>query len=145
MTFAVTGTPLLHLVNSCVTRCDMPAAWKLADVTPLHKKGDRCDPSNYRPISIIPAVAKLCEEVVCSQLMTYLERHSDLPTAVWLPARQIHGGGDVQRSHMRHREYRQGSRDVTRHGRHIKGLRQRRASPPPGQAGLVRDPAGLVR
>ena len=65
----------------------MPAVWKLADVIPLHKKGDRCDPSNYRQISIITVVAKLCEKKVCSQLMTYLERHSlILPTAVWLPA-----------------------------------------------------------
>ena len=76
MTFAVVGPHLLHIVNSCITKCDMPALWKSADVIPLYKKGDRYDPSNYRPISIIPVVAKLCERVVCSQLMSYLDCHS---------------------------------------------------------------------
>ena len=75
MTFAVVGPHLLHLVNSCITKCDMPTEWKSAVVIPLYKKGDRLDPSNYRPISIIPVVAKLCERVVCSQLMTYLCCH----------------------------------------------------------------------
>ena len=51
----------------------MPGQWKSAVVIPLYKKGDRHDPGNYRPISIIPVVAKLCERVVCSQLMTYLD------------------------------------------------------------------------
>ena len=75
LTFAVVGPHLLHIVNSCITNCDMPLQWKAATVTPLHKKGDRGDPSNYRPISIIPVVAKLCERVICTQLMTYLTSH----------------------------------------------------------------------
>ena len=75
MTFAVVGPHLLHIINSCIRGCDMPAEWKAATVTPLYKKGDRSDPSNYRPISIIPVVAKLCERVICTQLMTYLTSH----------------------------------------------------------------------
>ena len=75
MTLAVMGPHLLHMVNSCITKCDMPPAWKSATVIPLYKKGDQRDPSSYRPISIIPVVAKLCERVVCTQLMTYLDCH----------------------------------------------------------------------
>ena len=75
MTFAVVGPHLLHIINSCIRNCDMPVKWKAATVTPLYKKGDRSDPSNYRPISIIPVVAKLCERVICTQLMAYLTSH----------------------------------------------------------------------
>ena len=74
-TFAVVGPHLLHIVNSCITNCDMPLQWKASVITPLYKKGDRSDPSNYRPISIIPVVAKLCERVICTQLMVYLTSH----------------------------------------------------------------------
>lgn len=31
---------------------EIPQDWKLADVTPLHKKGDRSCASNYEPISL---------------------------------------------------------------------------------------------
>ena len=77
-TFSVVGPHLLKIVNHCIARCDFPDQWKAAIVTALHKKGDISDPNNYRPISVIPVVAKLCERVVCTQLMEYLTSHSVL-------------------------------------------------------------------
>ena len=47
-------------------------------MTALHKKGNTDDPSNYRPISVLPVVVKLCERVVCIQLMTSLVDHNVL-------------------------------------------------------------------
>ena len=47
--------------------------WKSARITPLYKKfGNRSDPSNYRPISIIPMVANVFERIVYDQLYRYL-------------------------------------------------------------------------
>ena len=74
ITFPVVAHHLLTVVNSCISRCELPVEWKEATVTPLHKKRDTEDPNNYRPVSILPTVAKLCERVVCSQLMTYPTR-----------------------------------------------------------------------
>ena len=75
-TFPVIAPQLLKLVNCSITSRELPAQWKQATVIPLHKKGDTGDLNNYRPISILSTVAKLCERVVCSQLMTYLsEQH----------------------------------------------------------------------
>ena len=50
-----------------------PDEWKSARITPLYKKcGNRSDPSNYRPISIIPVVAKVFERIVYDQVYRYL-------------------------------------------------------------------------
>jgi hypothetical protein len=35
-----------------------PDDWKVARVLPIFKSGDKCDLGNYRPISIICAIAK---------------------------------------------------------------------------------------
>ena len=50
--------------------------WKLARVTPIFKKGKRDYPNNYRPISVIPTVAKIFEKCVCDQLSEYLNANN---------------------------------------------------------------------
>ena len=49
-----------------------PSTWKLAKVTPLFKKGSRQDPSNYRPISVLPTISKILEKAIHAQFFTYL-------------------------------------------------------------------------
>ena len=39
----------------------LPMDWKLANITPVYKKGDRSKPANYRPISLACVCAKLIE------------------------------------------------------------------------------------
>ena len=41
-------------------------------VIPLFKQGERLDLNNYRPISIIPVVAKVFERIIYDQLYGYL-------------------------------------------------------------------------
>ena len=72
MTFSVVGPHLLNIINSSLTSGVIPVCWKTATVMPIFKSGCREDPSNYRPISILPTVAKLAERVVCTQLLEYL-------------------------------------------------------------------------
>ena len=74
-TFPVVAPHLLHIVNDSLVSGVVPAAWKTAIVTPLFKGGDRCEPSNFRPISILSVIGKLCERVVGNQLMSYLTEH----------------------------------------------------------------------
>ena len=54
----------------------IPAAWKSADVAPIFKKGDRHDPSNYRPISLTSIICKIMEHIVHSQIIHHLDDHN---------------------------------------------------------------------
>ena len=38
-----------------------PPSMKLANVTPVHKKGNRSEKDNYRPVSILPNLSKVFE------------------------------------------------------------------------------------
>lgn len=66
------------MVNSSIVFGVLPPEWKIATVVPIHKAGSVEDPNNYRPVSILPTVAKLVESVVCLQLTTYLVTHNVL-------------------------------------------------------------------
>ena len=67
--------PLTIIYNKSLDTGVIPSAWKKSNTTPIHKIVSSDDPSNYRPISVVPIVAKLLEEVVLSQLSTHLESH----------------------------------------------------------------------
>ena len=70
--FDAIGDVILFIVNSCLAASDFPDIWKHSLVFPIFKSGDPTNPSNFRPISIIPAIAKLVERVVHRQLYGYL-------------------------------------------------------------------------
>ena len=47
----------------------------------LYKSGDKTSVNNYRPISILPVVAKVFEKLVHQQLCAYLQKHKILHQA----------------------------------------------------------------
>ena len=66
---------ILYLVNQSIMKSTFPSSWKVGCITPLFKEGDRTDPSNYRPISILPTMGKLIERVVHTKLYSYCSEH----------------------------------------------------------------------
>ena len=71
--FDLISNSLTLTFNRSIETSIFPDEWKSARITPLYKKcGNRSDPSNYRPISIIPVVAKVFERIVYDQLYRYL-------------------------------------------------------------------------
>ena len=53
-----------------------PDVWKLANVTPIFKKGDKQLIKNYRPISLLPICGKTFEKIVFNCLYSYLNENS---------------------------------------------------------------------
>ena len=49
-----------------------PTRWKTAKVTPLFKGGALSDPSNYRPISVLPVLSKIIERHMYNSLYAFL-------------------------------------------------------------------------
>lgn len=64
---------LTKLFNYSVKTGQIPKDCKVAHVTPVPKKGDKKRAENYRPVSILPIVAKLFEAIVHTQLFLHIE------------------------------------------------------------------------
>ena len=47
---------------------------KEANITPIFKKDDPLDKSNYRPVSILPLISKVYERLIYNQLSEYSEQ-----------------------------------------------------------------------
>ncbi|KAK4819525.1 hypothetical protein QYF61_006018, partial [Mycteria americana] len=52
---------------------EVPVDWRLANVTPIFKKGRKEDPGNYRPVSLTSVLGKLMEQVVLSAITQHVE------------------------------------------------------------------------
>ena len=50
--------------------------WKKANITPVPKSTAAAQPSHFRPISVLPVIAKVFESFVHKQLYTYLTENS---------------------------------------------------------------------
>ena len=53
---------LVRIVNQCITKCIFPECFKIAKIIPLYRKGDKTDPHNYRPISLLSSLSKIFEK-----------------------------------------------------------------------------------
>ncbi|RMC12125.1 hypothetical protein DUI87_11260 [Hirundo rustica rustica] len=52
---------------------EIPDDWKLANVTPIHKKGGKEDPGNYRPVSLTSVPGKIMEQFILSDITQNLQ------------------------------------------------------------------------
>ena len=65
--------PLAHLFKLSFNSGVFPSPWKFVNVTPVHKKGSKAEPSDHYPISILPVISKVMEMIINQQLREYLE------------------------------------------------------------------------
>ena len=62
------------MINTSFRLGQYPSAWKLANVLPLFKKDDRQLKTNYRPVSLLPSLSKICEKVAFFHLFNFLSK-----------------------------------------------------------------------
>ena len=67
---------LCEIFNLSIVTGVFPEEWKCSKVIPLFKQGERADMNNYRPISVIPVVAKVFERIIYDQLYAYLSENN---------------------------------------------------------------------
>ena len=72
----VTFSEVLHLsLNASVDEVTFPSVFKLADVTPIFKKGSKNSKDNYRPISILRNLSKVFENIMYKQMTTFMDKY----------------------------------------------------------------------
>ena len=69
---------LAEIVNRSLLTSVFPSSWIEAVVILLLKEGDHEVANNNRPVSLLPAVSKVCERVALNQLIEYMERNRRL-------------------------------------------------------------------
>ena len=48
-----------------------PDIWKIANVIPIFKKGDKSQPCNYRPVALLRCIGKLQERIVFKNIYNF--------------------------------------------------------------------------
>lgn len=64
---------ITHIVNACIYSSQFPEYWKAARIIPIPKKSNPSSPSEFRPISLLPFLAKIFEKLICNQIQNYLD------------------------------------------------------------------------
>ena len=59
------------LDTGCVLR-----DWRTANISPLFKKGRRCQPDNYRPVNLTSQTVKVVESLLRDEIVQHLEKFS---------------------------------------------------------------------
>lgn len=70
-------TPVITtLINTSLNECTLPKLLKTSLVRPIFKSGNKTDYNNYRPISILPVVEKVIEEIMVRRLNDFLKKYN---------------------------------------------------------------------
>ena len=64
----------LHF-NYCIDNGEFPQEFQKADIIPVHKKNEKSDKTNYRPVSIPPNLSRIYEKLIHDQLYGFLIRY----------------------------------------------------------------------
>ena len=64
---------LTDCINQALMNGKFPDSLKNANITPVHKKDDPTDKTNFRPVSVLPLLSKVFERVMYNQLSDYMD------------------------------------------------------------------------
>ena len=64
------------IFRSCLKNGKFPTEWKKANVVPAHKKGDKQNLKNYRPISLLPVAGKIFERILYNNMYEFFTENN---------------------------------------------------------------------
>ncbi|KAK4810383.1 hypothetical protein QYF61_022086 [Mycteria americana] len=70
---AVLTKPLSILYQQSWLTGEVPIDWRLANVTPIYKKGRKEDTGNYRPVSLTSVPGKVMEQIILSAITQHVQ------------------------------------------------------------------------
>ncbi len=65
--------PLSVIFQRSLNEGLVPSDWKLANVTPIFKKGSKFEPGNYRPVSLTSILCKVMESILRDAMVEHLK------------------------------------------------------------------------
>ena len=66
--------PITTLVNMSFQQCLFPNCLKNAEVSPVFKKDDSMNKTNFRPVSILVCFSQIFEKLYCDQLLNFFNK-----------------------------------------------------------------------
>ncbi|MES9881006.1 MAG: reverse transcriptase domain-containing protein, partial [Sedimenticola sp.] len=68
--------PLTLMFQKSLNEGELPISWKIANVTPIFKSGNKQKAENYRPISLTSVPCKLMEKLIRNEIVEHMERNN---------------------------------------------------------------------
>lgn len=77
-TISYISKPLVYLINLSLENGCFPDTLKQSLIKPLHKKGNKYNIDNYRPIALLSGISKIYEKVINNRTVTFINKNKIL-------------------------------------------------------------------
>ena len=68
------GKPLELIIKQALITGTYHSDWKKGNIVPVHKKGDKQNIKNYRPVSLLPICGKVFERILFNNVFSFFPR-----------------------------------------------------------------------
>ncbi|CAH2252093.1 jg13882 [Pararge aegeria aegeria] len=72
----IVAPDLALIFNNCIDCGVFPDLMKLSKIVPLFKSGSTSDPTNFRPVSVLPSFSKIFEKLILNQLLYHFHKYN---------------------------------------------------------------------
>ena len=74
----ICGVPLEMIFKQALRTGVFPSKWKKENIVPIHKKCDKQDTKNYRPVSLLPLCGKIFERLIFNKMFNYFSNNKPI-------------------------------------------------------------------
>jgi hypothetical protein len=68
-------SPITYICNKSILSRTFPTRMKFSIVKSIYKRGDKTNPANYRPISLLTSFSNVFENALCTRLTDHCNTH----------------------------------------------------------------------